>query len=56
MNSNTADLELVVELLDRIGARPLTNIMTFDDEGLQEAFELLKSRRTRGKIVFEVLA
>ena len=56
MKGNTADLELVISLLDRTGARPLTNIMPFSDDGLQEAFRQLKSRRNRGKIVFGIVA
>jgi NADPH:quinone reductase-like Zn-dependent oxidoreductase len=54
--SNASDLKLVAQLMDRIGAKPFTKVMTFDEEGLREAFELLKSRRTRGKIVFDVCA
>jgi NADPH:quinone reductase-like Zn-dependent oxidoreductase len=54
MKSNTADLEQIVSLLNRTKSRPLTNVMTFDEKGLEEAFKLLKSRRTKGKIVFDV--
>jgi NADPH:quinone reductase-like Zn-dependent oxidoreductase len=54
MNSNTSDLEQVVSLLDRTGARPLLNSMPFDEKGVLEAFKLLKSRRVKGKIVFEM--
>ncbi len=53
-DSNTADLELITQLLDKISARPLTNVVPFDEKGLQDAFKLLKSRRARGKIVFEI--
>jgi len=56
MKINGPDLERVVQLMDRTGARPVTNIMTFDKEGLQEGFKLLKSRRTKGKIVFDIAA
>ena len=54
MNPNTADLEQIVELLDRTGDRPPTNVMSFDEEGLEKAFTLLKSRRSKGKIVFNI--
>merc|ERR1712232_937933 len=54
MDANTSDLEQIVELMDRTGARPLTNIMAFDGEGLENAFKLLKSRRSKGKIVFDI--
>lgn len=54
MKSNTNDLEQIVSLLSRTGSRPLTNVMTFDEKGLEEAFQLLKSRRTKGKIVFDI--
>ena len=54
--SNSSDLETVARLMDRIGAKPLTKVVAFDEEGLKEAFDLLKSRRTRGKIVFDVSA
>lgn len=54
MKANTEDLEQIVSLLNRTGSRPLTNVMTFDEKGLDEAFKLLKSRRTKGKIVFDV--
>jgi len=51
---NTADLKLIVSLLDRTGDRPVTNIVPFDEEGLTHAFDGLKSRRTKGKIVFDI--
>eukprot|EP00979_Chaetoceros_neogracilis_P003707 scaffold656_cov271-Chaetoceros_neogracile.AAC.17 len=54
MNANTADLELVVLLLRKNGARPLTNVMPFDEKGVEDAFKLLKSRRAKGKIVFDI--
>lgn len=54
MDPNTADLEQVVSLLNRTGARPLTNVIPFDKKGVEEAFKLLKSRRAKGKIVFDI--
>mmetsp|Transcript_9824 Transcript_9824/g.14464 ORF Transcript_9824/g.14464 Transcript_9824/m.14464 type:complete len:361 (-) Transcript_9824:482-1564(-) len=54
-DQNTADLELIVEMLDKSGDRPLTQIMPFTEEGFEEAFQLLKSRRARGKIVLQIV-
>jgi len=51
---NTADLEEVSLLLKKINAKPLMNIMPFTEEGLEEGFDLLKSRRAKGKIVFDI--
>jgi len=50
----TEDLELIVKLLQRTGAKPLTNVMEFNEQGLKDGFDLLKSRRARGKIVFNI--
>ncbi len=50
----TVALELIVELLDKTGTKPLITSMTFDEAGLEEAFKLLKSRRAKGKIVFDI--
>ena len=45
METNAADLKMIVSLLNRTGARSFTNnIVSFDDQGLSEAFKLLKSR------------
>lgn len=54
MKPNSEDLALVVELLNRTGARPITNVVPFDGDGLHQAIDGLKSRRTKGKIVFDV--
>ncbi len=55
MNSNTADLELIVRLMDKIKAKPLVNVMPFTEDGFHEAFKLLKSRRVKGKIAFDII-
>lgn len=52
MNSNTLDLKFITALLDKTGARPVINSIPFSDNGMNSAFKLLKSRRTKGKIVF----
>ena len=55
MKSNTQDLQLITTLLNKTGARPVINKMTFSNEGMENGFELLKSRRTKGKIVFNFM-
>lgn len=53
---NTADLELIVQMLEATGDRPhISKTVQFSKQGMEEAFELLKSRRTRGKIVFQIV-
>jgi len=52
--SNTADLESIVYLLNRTGARPIVNSYTLSEDGLANAFQALKSRRTKGKLVFDM--
>jgi NADPH:quinone reductase-like Zn-dependent oxidoreductase len=54
VNPRTESLELIVELLDKTGAKPIITSMTFDEAGLEEAFQLLKSRRAKGKLVFDI--
>lgn len=48
------DLETIVSLLNKTGDRPHVNTFGFTDESVHEGFDLLKSRRTQGKIVFEM--
>jgi hypothetical protein len=48
------DLETIVLLLNKTGDRPHVKTFAFTDENVHEGFDLLKSRRTRGKIVFEM--
>jgi NADPH:quinone reductase-like Zn-dependent oxidoreductase len=52
--SNTADLEHIINLLNKTGARPIINQYVFSEDGLAEAFKALKSRRAKGKLVFHV--
>jgi len=56
MDANGPDLELVVQLMEKQKAKPVTKVFSFDEQGIQEGFKLLKSRRAKGKIVFDVLA
>lgn len=55
MEANGSELAEITEWMDKTNARPITNIFPFDEEGIKEGFKLLKSRRTKGKIVFDVL-
>jgi NADPH:quinone reductase-like Zn-dependent oxidoreductase len=50
----TDDLDLVMQLLDSINARPFVHVKPFTEENVKEGFNQLKSRRTKGKIVFEM--
>lgn len=50
-----ADLEEIATLLEKTGVKPNLNVMSFDEKGVTEGFELLKSRRTKGKIVFSMV-
>jgi len=49
---NTKDLLTVVSLLDSIQAKPLLEKKEFNENSVSEGYEMLKSRRTKGKIVF----
>jgi len=49
-----SDLELVATLLESSNARPYLNVKDFDEAGVKDAFEQLKARRTKGKIVFNM--
>ena len=49
-----ADLAEIALLLEDSGARPHVNLKSFDASGVREGFEMLRSRRTRGKIVFRI--
>merc|ERR1719233_2089143 len=55
-NMNTADLELLSELYNSKQILPPVIFKTFslDPDGVKEGFEMLKSRRTVGKIVFRI--
>lgn len=53
-NPNREDLEKTVELMNTTGARPPVNEMPFDEEGFEEAFQLLRSKRSKGKIVLGI--
>jgi alcohol dehydrogenase len=51
---STQDLETIVSLLNKTGDRPYVTTFPFSNENVHEGFEMLKSRRTRGKIVFDM--
>lgn len=49
-----SELEEIVSLLEKSGVKPHLNVKSFDEQGVAEAFEELKGRRTKGKIVFDM--
>lgn len=49
-------LKTVIHLLQKTGPRPVVQVMEFDKESSQAGFEKLKSRRTKGKFVFQVVS
>lgn len=49
-----ADLEEIASLLESSGLKPHLDVKCFDKEGVGEAFDQLKARRTKGKIVFNM--
>ena len=51
---STATLEAVSSLLEDSNTKPIVIPMTFDEAGFKEGFDLLRSRRTKGKVVFEI--
>ena len=55
MKSNSEDLSSIAKLLSRINEKPITNIIPFNEQGFEDAFKQLKSRRTKGKLVFDMI-
>jgi len=51
---NKAALEEVAMLLKKIDAKPHMNVLPFTEEGVKEGFDLLKSRRAKGKVVYDM--
>ena len=45
-----ADLEEIAKLLEASGVKPHLNVFTFDAKGVEEGFDMLKSRRTKGRL------
>ena len=50
----SGDLARVAELLQVSNAKPYLNTKEFNEAGANEAFQQLKERRTKGKIVFNI--
>lgn len=50
----TADLETVTTMLDKYKYRPTLSMVKFTEKGVEEGFNQLKSRRTKGKLVCEI--
>jgi len=53
-STNTADLSSVCDFLKIADAKPSLSVKPFTEDGVKEGFQLLKSRRAKGKIVFSV--
>jgi NADPH:quinone reductase-like Zn-dependent oxidoreductase len=53
-NLGRQDLEDVVSLLRPANMKPMTSVLPFTEEGVLHGFDQLKSRRVRGKLVFDV--
>lgn len=53
---STQGLDLVIELVKKSTLKPDVHVMEFSKEGCQSGLEKLRSRRTKGKIVFDVVA
>lgn len=51
---STQGLDVVMELLSKSTLKPDVQVMEFSKEGCECGLELLRSRRTKGKIVFDV--
>lgn len=51
---NTKTLEAVSTLLTETSTKPIVIPMSFDKTGFKEGFDLLRSRRAKGKVVFEI--
>jgi len=53
-NTNTADFKLILSLMNKANSKPIINAIPLSEEGLATGFRMLKSRRTKGKIVFNM--
>lgn len=53
-SNGRSELEEIAKLLSTSVVKPHLNEFTFDEKGVADGFELLKSRRTKGKIVFNM--
>ncbi len=54
-DQNTANLEVIVHLLQQIDAKPhICTVSPFTSEGIEEGYRLLLPRRAKGEIVFNV--
>lgn len=48
------DLSTICALLESGHMKPVVDVKQFTEEGIKEGFELLKSRRAKGKIVYSI--
>jgi len=53
--SITANLALIVKLLDKVKAKTHVNVMLFTEDGFHKAFKVLRSRMGKGKIAFGII-
>lgn len=54
MKPNSADLNTVMPLMNKIKEKPRTSIIPFSKEGLTDAIQQFKDRKTKGRIVFDM--
>lgn len=47
-------LEEIASLLEKAEVKPHLTVKEFNEAGIKEGFEMLKGRRTKGKIVFKI--
>lgn len=47
-------LEEIASLLEEAEVKPHLTVKEFNEAGIKEGFEMLKGRRTKGKIVFKI--
>ena len=52
---STEKLTLAMELLDKAGLKPaIDSVLEFNQQGVEEGYKKLKSRRVQGKLVVKV--
>jgi len=54
MKSNSDDLNIIMSLMNKIKEKPSTSIISFSEEGLTDAIQQFKDRKTKGRIVFDM--
>ena len=54
MKSRYKDFEEIKKIVEEGGVKPNINVREFNKDEVIKGFDELKSRRTKGKIVFEI--